>query len=216
MKKYSFLFIISAIILITAVLAPEFMYASLPSVKYFKVKKQNTNLTVAVKGKILRQGEKVFANLFISEDVFSKIKKGQNLTVSGSAFGNKTYKGKITQIGEVESGENSIAYVNARAKIKKRDKRLKSGFNIKADITVKKIKQKIIIPSYSILQDSGGEYIYKLNKNVAEKAYIKTGEMTNKGTVVKTNLKENEYIVLNPEKLKGKKEDVVIKNVWFI
>lgn len=213
MKKYSFLFIIAVFALIIAVVTPELMYVSLPKVEYLKVKKLSTDLSVAVKGKISKdENGKYFANLFIGEDVFSKIKKGQNLTISGSAF-EKTYKGKITSIGEVANGEDSIAYVQATAKISNPKRQLKSGFNIKANVITKKIKNKIIIPSNSILQDKKGEYIYKINKAKAEKVYIKTGEITDKGTVIKTNLKENDYIVLNPEKLKAKKEDVVIKNV---
>ncbi len=214
MKKYSFLFFISLIVLIIGILTPELMYASLPKVDYLKVKKQNTNLAISVKGKILPdENGKLCAKLFVGEDIFSKIKNNQELTFSGSAFGSKIYKGKISKIGEVVNGENSVAYVNVNAKINNIDKKLKSGFNIKAKIIIKKIRKRIIIPSYSILQDNGGEYIYKLKSSTAKKTYIKTGEATDKGTVIKENLKENEYIVLNPEKLKSKKEDVVIKDV---
>ncbi|MBQ7129080.1 MAG: YmdB family metallophosphoesterase, partial [Clostridia bacterium] len=84
------------------------MYASLPKVDYLKVKKRNTNLAISVKGKILPdENGKLCAKLFVGEDIFSKIKNNQELTFSGSAFGSKIYKGKISKIGEVVNGENS-------------------------------------------------------------------------------------------------------------
>ena len=136
------------------------------------------------------------ASLNISEDIFPLIKKGQKVTISGSALGKKTYDGKIVKIGAIATQNSAFGtYVNAIAKINNPDSNLKVGFNIKAKIRVKKA---LILPSNCISQDDGGEFVYKLVNATAKKRYIKTDEITTKGTVITDGVKIGEYIVSNP------------------
>ncbi len=139
------------------------------------------------------------ASLNISEDIFPLIKKGQKVTISGSALGKKTYDGKIVKIGAIATQNSAFGtYVTAIAKINNPDSNLKVGFNIKAKIRVKKINKALILPSNCISQDDGGEFVYKLVNATAKKHYIKTDEITTKGTVVTDGVKIGEYIVSNP------------------
>lgn len=145
--------------------------------------------------------EKLCASLFIGEDVFSQIKSGQKITLSGSAL-SKDYSGKITQIGAVATqNTTSAAFVEAIAEINEPDSDLKPGFNIKAKIVTKKLKDVIIVPSNCISQDENGEFVYKLNENKAEKTYIKSGDISSKGTIIKQGINEGEYLIANPESI---------------
>lgn len=152
------------------------------------------------------------AKLYISEDVFSQIKKGQKCNISGSAFGDKTYSAKITNIGEVATQNNGLeTAVLATAEFENKDELLKSGFNIKAKITTDTFKNKIIIPSGCVSQDDNGEYVFKLNQNKVNKTYIKIGDITSKGTIVLKGLDENDYIVSNPQSVEKDNSYVSVK-----
>lgn len=214
MKKYPLCLLISLIILIVSVATPEIMYSSLPSVDYIKTAKKSTDITVTVKGKILKETDgSLYAGIYIGEDVFPKIKRSQRAVISGSAFGEKEYKGEVEQIGEVIEGDSAVNYILGKVKIFNKDKKIKVGFNIKVRITVKKVKNAVILPYSCIAQDEKGEFVYKVMGNSVEKAYIKTGEITADGTVVKSGVKENEYIVTNPENISENDRKVAVRNV---
>ncbi len=150
------------------------------------------------------------ATLLIGEDVFSKVKVGQSLTITGSAF-EKSYKGSITNIGAVATqNTSSAAYVTATASIEEPDTALKSGFNIKAKIVTETLKDVLIIPSNCVSQDDNGEFVYRLNGNKSEKVYIKTDEITSKGTIITSGINEGDYIITNPDSVA--KDDEYVRN----
>ena len=139
------------------------------------------------------------ASLMLNEDVFSKIKIGQNAKISGSAF-KKEFDAKIISIGAVANQVSaSPVFVEAIAKIHNPDKSLKHGFNIKAKITTKKLKDVIIIPSHCILQEETLEFVYKLEENKAKKVYVKTSSITAKGTTIKSGITSGDLIITNPD-----------------
>lgn len=154
--------------------------------------------------------DKLCVSLLIGEDVFSKVEIGQTLSITGSAF-EKSYKGSVTNIGAVATqNTSSAAYICAEADIKNPDSDLKPGFNVKAKIVIEKIKDALIVPSNCISQDDNGEFVYRLIGNKAEKAYIKTDDITKDGTIVLSGINEGEYIAANPESIE--KDNSYVRN----
>ena len=70
-------------------------------------------------------------------------------------------------------------------------------------ITTEKLKNVIIIPSSCISQDDSGEFVYKLIYNKAEKVYIKTKDITSKGTVITSGISDGDYIISNVEDIES-------------
>ncbi len=241
MKKYPLLFFLAVVILICFVSVPDVSYASLPQVLYTKVDKKDVKISVNVQGKLgyeddmqttvsqnslfdtqfyqtttttttAKKNQKLVAWLDLSEDVCSKIKVGQSVSITGSAFDNKSYKAKITQISDsAYTNATGVVFVQAKAEISNPDKHLKSGYNIKGKIVVKELFDALVIPSESILQDDDGEYVYKLYNSNSTKTYIKTGEVTSQGTVVRKGLKPTDYIITNPKESFLPEQSVAIK-----
>ena len=153
--------------------------------------------------------DNLFVSLLVGEDVFSKVEIGQTLSITGSAF-EKRYKGKITGIGAVATqNTSSAAYISATADITNPDSDLKPGFNVKAKIITETNKNALIVPSNCISQDDNGEFVYRLIGNKAEKAYIKTDDITKDGTIVLSGINEGEYIASNPESIE--KDDSYVR-----
>ena len=153
----------------------------------------------------------LFASLLIGENVFQKIKIGQSLNLTGNAF-SKDYKATITKISASATDNNSIGtFIEAKAKIENPDEKLKPGFNIKAKIITKTLKDVIILPSNVISQDNKGEFVYKLNQNKAKKVYIKTDDITHKGTIIKSGIKQDEYIISNPQDIQKDNSYISLK-----
>ena len=236
MKKYSFLFILSVIILISFVSTPDVIYASLPQVSYTKVVKKDVDITVNVQGKIgyenqpeqtddlskytvyqttqttnLEDEEKV-AWLYLSEDICSRIKVGQSVSITGSAFENKSFKGKIIEISDVATTNSTgVVFLQAKAEIENPDNDLKVGYNIKAKVVVEHLSDVLLVPNECILQDDLGEYVYKIYDSTTTKTYIKTGEITSLGTVVTKGLKETDFLVTSPDESFAQKQSVAVK-----
>ncbi|MBQ4155527.1 MAG: HlyD family efflux transporter periplasmic adaptor subunit [Clostridia bacterium] len=140
----------------------------------------------------------LYATLLIGENVFQKIKIGQKLNLTGNAFSGN-YKATITKLGATATDNaTSGTFVEAVAKLQNPDENLKPGFNVKAKIITKTLKDVILLPSNVISQDNQGEFVYKLNQNKAQKVYIKTDDITRKGTIIKNGVKADDYIISNP------------------
>ena len=241
MKKYPWLFILAVVILISFVSAPDVTHASLPQVLYTKVEQKDVKITVNVQGKLgyeddkqtltpktsvfdtqfyqittttttAKKKQKLVAWLDLSEDVCSKIKVGQSVSITGSAFDDKSYKAKIVEISDsAYTSATGVVFVQAKAEISNPDKHLKSGYNIKGKIVVRELFGALVIPSESILQDDSGEYVYKLYNSNSTKTYIQTSEVTSQGTVVKKGLSHTDYIVTNPKESFLPEQSVAIK-----
>ncbi len=141
------------------------------------------------------------ATLLVGENVFSKVALGQKVKLSGNAF-SKKYKATITQIGAVATAStNSATYVEVIAQIENPDEKLKPGFNVKAKINVEKQKGVVVLPSSVISQDEKGEFVYKLVGNKAKKVYVKTDDITKRGTIIKQGVEDGELVISNPQNL---------------
>lgn len=126
----------------------------------------------------LSTGSGYVANVYISEKDISNICIGQTASISGVAFGDKVYTGKVAKISK-DATEQTInnkkeTVVKAQINISNPDDKLKSGYNIKAQITNGKIKNAITIPYEALREDEDSYYVYKLfNDNYVYKSNVK-------------------------------------------
>ena len=111
-------------------------------------------------------GSGFIAVISINESDISSVKLGQDVKITGVAFKDKVYMGKVTEISNVATQENlgssKQTVVNATVELIESDELMKSGYNVKASI-VTEIKRNVLsVPYEAIKEDKNNYYVYKL------------------------------------------------------
>lgn len=168
----------------------------------------------ANKGDIVTKGSELLTitdksglsvKLNINETQISKVKEGQTVTITGSAFERKTYTGKVLSIANeaeetaTDTGRETTVEVNI--KVENPDKEIKLGYTAKCAIVVSSDKSSIIIPYEALGSDSKGDYVYKFQNGKAEKQYIKIENELSEGAKVKSGITNGDRIIKNISEL---------------
>nr|HAD53211.1 efflux RND transporter periplasmic adaptor subunit [Algoriphagus sp.] len=133
----------------------------------------------------------LFIEADISESYVGVLSKGDSVDVSFPSIG-KELKTKVSSVGAIINPNNRTFKVEVY---------LPNIPQVKPNmITVLKIQDyenpsSVIVPSYLILSDSKGDYIYIVDGELAKKRYIKRGRTFNNETEILEGLEGNETLV---------------------
>lgn len=166
------------------------------------------------KGDIVTKGSEFFTitdksglsvKLNINENQISKIKEGQSVSITGSAFDKKNYSGTVISIDDeaeettTETGRETTVEVNV--KVENPDEKIKRGYTAKCAIVTSSDESSIIIPYEALGSDSEGDYVYKFEDGRAEKQYIIIESELTDGAKVKEGIKSGDRIIKNVSEL---------------
>jgi membrane fusion protein (multidrug efflux system) len=133
----------------------------------------------------------LFIEADISESYVGVLSKGDSVDVSFPSIG-KELKTQVSSVGAIINPNNRTFKVEVF---------LPNIPQVKPNmITVLKIQDyenpsSVIVPSYLILSDSKGDYIYIVDGEIAKKRYIKRGRTFNNETEILEGLEGNETLV---------------------
>ena len=151
---------------------------------------------------------KVKISVYINEDDFSFIKLDLDATVSVDAYPNRTFKGKVSQVGSIIDMDSRK--VDAEITIDNADKALRPGMFARVELVVATKGNVPVIQYDYALQDTDGFYVFVLNGDKAKKRYIKPGIMDGGMMEVTQGLSEGEEIVSFGQKRLKDGDKVVI------
>lgn len=86
----------------------------------------------------------------VDEADVSKVQKGQKATFSVSAYSNRTFSARITQVRFGSSTTSGVVTYETVLKVNNPDLSLRPGMTATADITVKKVENAILIPGAAL------------------------------------------------------------------
>lgn len=141
----------------------------------------------------------------VGENNISKIKLGQNVSITGLAFPGKTYKGIVTEIAtsarKILKGTNIETVVDVTVTLDNYED-LKSGYTTKAKISLTPERKVLTVPYEYVMQDEEqNEFVYLYENGKAVKQIIKTGVELSAGFEVISGIDENSKIITNPDKI---------------
>lgn len=143
------------------------------------------------------------AVLRVPESCLSKLREGQQVNVSGAAFGSSVYSGTITEIGNtaVTSGgllTKSETFVEAVVTLRSNEA-LMSGLTVKGNVFLREYENAVVIPHEAITtDDSGMEYVYQCVNGVARKRPISYLYENDDGVVVSNEFHVSDVLVAHP------------------
>ncbi|MCL4562587.1 MAG: efflux RND transporter periplasmic adaptor subunit [Chloroflexi bacterium] len=143
----------------------------------------------------------LYIDLSISEVDIDQVEVGQPAAITFDAISDKTYTGKVTDIGMIGSSSSGAVNYTVTVEIDSPDAQIKPGMTATADITVMEKSGVLLVPSSAIRTLNNQNVVYVLQNGTLPLRVvpITTGDSSTTSTVVTSgNLQVGELIVINP------------------
>lgn len=114
----------------------------------------------------------------VLEDEIDKIKVGNIVSIKINAIPGKEYFGKVIFVSPYVNPESKTGTVVIR--IKNKDKRIKPGMYANANIEVKRLHNRILIPKEALLVRDKRNLVFTVEDSLAKWKYVDIGEQNNK------------------------------------
>lgn len=147
-------------------------------------------------------GDKLEVKLNINEDRINSIKKGQSVTITGTAFEGEELNGTVTKISREATQTTTAAgnetTVGVIVAINNPSENIRPGYTAKCKIITNTNDSTLILPYSSInTEEDGSEYIWVYNNGLALKKSISTDKEYSDGIEVTKGVKSGEYVIVS-------------------
>ncbi|WP_193200020.1 efflux RND transporter periplasmic adaptor subunit [Nostoc sp. MG11] len=137
---------------------------------------------------------RVFATANIYEKDLDKVKVGQRVSLKVASLPDRTFSGKITQIGAVVQGETRV--VSVQAEVNNPGGQLKPGMFAELEVLTNQSSAPILaVPRSAVVDANGKKMVYVQNGNAFQSAEVTLGQTSGDMVEVKTGLFEGDAIV---------------------
>ncbi|WP_427338075.1 efflux RND transporter periplasmic adaptor subunit [Caloranaerobacter sp. DY30410] len=154
----------------------------------------------------------------ISEYDVNDIKLGQEVKITGEAFKNQEYKGKVSYISPIATEMNTGRGIETNVKVKidilNPDEKIKPGFSADVSINTANKKDALVVPYEALYHKKDGSIVvFKVEAGKAVEIPVLIGvEGDLKVEIISKDLKEGDQIILNPtEKIKDGMDVSILK-----
>ncbi len=128
------------------------------------------------------------------------IKEGQKSTITIDGL-NTSYEGVVSFVSKVASTDNDRTTkpkVEVKIEIINSDENIAFGYEGEAQIIIGSQDDVLVVKNESVKSENNEEFVYVLNNNIARKTSVETGLTDGYLTVVKSGIKENDTVIVNP------------------
>lgn len=138
----------------------------------------------------------MISKTFVNEIDISKVKNGQEVSITVDAFADKEIKGEIVSVANIgQQQSNSDAKVfEVEIKVLGIDSMLRPAMTTSNRIKIKELKDVLYIPLESVFSEENIQYVFLKNGGSITKHQIETGEASEEYIVITRGLEENEEI----------------------
>lgn len=148
----------------------------------------------------------------IAEADINKIKIGTEVNFAVLSDPDKKYQALISSIDPADtevsdsSSSSSAIYYYAKFFVPNKNNFLRIGMSIQNEIIIQSAKNVIVVPTYTIYNDTNGYYVEILENDKKIKKYIKLGIHDAINTEVLEGLSENEELIISLDSLDNTKK----------
>lgn len=154
---------------------------------------------------VVEDTDHIVADLQVPEAYLSRLAAGLPVNISGAAFGESVFAGRITDVGRyaVTTGgllTKSETYIEATAAVFA-NQPLMSGLTVKACIFLTEYRDAVIIPHAAIdVDEEGNEFVYQYTDGYVVKRAVEYIYENDDGVVVSGGFSTEDQFVENPTK----------------
>ncbi|RJP50160.1 MAG: efflux RND transporter periplasmic adaptor subunit [Anaerolineaceae bacterium] len=135
----------------------------------------------------------------ISEVDINSIAVGQPVTLTFDAILGSDYRGVVTQVAQSGNILQGVVNFTVTVEIADADEQVKPGMTAAVNITVKELKDVVLIPNRAVRLVDGKRVVYVLRDGLPVMVEVRLGSSSDTMSVlVDGDVKEGELIILNP------------------
>jgi len=136
----------------------------------------------------------------VAEADYKRIEKGQKVAISIDAVKDLHTTGKINRkmpVGKTRQTESQVKTYEVIIDIDSCHLKMKPGLSASCEITMKEMKDTVIVPTLAIFENDSLKIVYVSEDNIFIPVTIETGEANSSHTIVSKGLKGDETIALS-------------------
>jgi HlyD family secretion protein len=141
----------------------------------------------------------LLVDLKVSEVDINSIAIGQPVTVSFDAVQGKSYSGEVVKIGQAGDVTTNGVNFTVTVQLTEVDELVKPGMTAAVTITVREVKDALLIPNRTVRQLNGKKVVYVLQNGLPVAVEVRLGATSDTvSEVVGGDLKDGDLVILNP------------------
>jgi HlyD family secretion protein len=146
----------------------------------------------------------LLVDLQISEVDINNVTVGQAVTISFDAVQGKAYTGTVSKISQAGDSSGSGVNFTVTVELSQADELVKPGMTAAVNITVREIKDALLVPNRAVRTLNGQRVVYILVNNKPQSVNIRLGATSDTNSeVVGGDLKDGDLIIENPPSTTG-------------
>ncbi len=135
----------------------------------------------------------------ISEVDINNVQVGQPVTLTFDAILGKEYHGQVEKVSQAGNTVQGVVNFTVTVKITDADEQVKPGMTAAVTITVKELKDVVLIPNRAVRLVDGNRVVYVLRGGQPVKVDVRLGSSSDTMSVlIGGDVKEGEQVILNP------------------
>jgi RND family efflux transporter MFP subunit len=193
------------------------IYAANPgTVEYLAVSYEGAFISSNAPAVKIKNDNGMRVRLTVDESQVANLKVGQKVQISGVGFKNSVYSGSVVSISDtakqtlLTTGQQTV--VEVIASVDKPGDDIKPGFTAKAKITTSQSNKVLCVPYEAVREDSdNNEYVFCDVNGKVKRVPIVTGREFDTGFEVKSGLKANDIVIMNPDDVSEGQKVIIVK-----
>jgi HlyD family secretion protein len=142
---------------------------------------------------------RLLVDVEVSEVDIDSLEMGQDATLSFDAISDKTYQGKVTEVGQVGAAVQGVVNFEVEVEVLNPDESIKPGMTAAVDIVVTELTDVLLIPNRSVRVQDGQRVVYVVRDGELAQVEITLGASSDSySQVLAGELQVGDLIVLNP------------------
>ena len=140
-----------------------------------------------------------FVDVQVSEVDIDELQVGQPVTLTFDAIADKSYTGKVTDIGMTGAIVQGVVTFEVTVQILDADSSVKPGMTAGVNILTTEIKGVLLVPNRSVRTQDGERVVYVMRNGTPTPVKVKLGASSDtQSEVLPGDLKEGDEILVNP------------------
>ncbi len=142
---------------------------------------------------------RMLVDVSVSEVDISRIKPGQEATITLDAVSGVTYPGKVTEVAKVAEVVQGVANFKVTAQLTQPDENVLPGMTAAVNIIVDNLENVLLLPNRAVRLEDGKRIVYVLRNGKPEKVNVTIGVSSDTySEIIDSGLKLGDLIIVNP------------------
>lgn len=135
----------------------------------------------------------------ITEIDINRVRVGQPASLSFDAITNKTYEGKVVEVGRVGTVVTGAVNFKVTIELTSADDNVLPGMTAAVNIVIEQLEDVLLVPNRAVRLRSGKPVVYMLENNIPQPKDIELGATSEEfAQVLSENFQAGNLVVLNP------------------